>query len=49
MGTEPFDAFLKEYTETLSWDVATPEILQSLAEKHCACNLVSIFNEWVYP
>ncbi len=49
MGTETFDAFLKEYTETLSWGIATPEFLQSLAEKHCACELDDIFNEWVYP
>jgi hypothetical protein len=48
MGTETFDAFLKEYTETLSWGIATPEFLQSLAEKHCVCELDDIFNEWVY-
>lgn len=48
MGTEPFDAFLKEYTDTLSWEVATPDILQSLAEKHCSCELDSLFDEWVY-
>lgn len=49
MGAAAFDAFIKEYTETLSWDISTPEILQSLAEKHCACELDEIFNEWVYP
>jgi aminopeptidase N len=49
MGMEPFDAFLKEYTETLSWGIATPESLQSLAEKHCACDLDDLFQEWVYP
>ena len=49
MDTEPFDAFLKEYTETLSWGIATPEFLQSLAEKHCSCELDELFNEWVYP
>jgi aminopeptidase N len=49
MGTEAFDAFIKEYTETLSWDIATPEFLQSLAEKHCSCDLDALFNEWVYP
>jgi len=48
MGTEKFDAFLKEYTETLSWGIATPEYLKSLAEKHCGCDLDAIFNEWVY-
>ena len=49
MGTAAFDAFLKEYTQTLSWKIATPEILQSLAEKNCTCELDVIFNEWVYP
>jgi aminopeptidase N len=49
MGTETFDAFIKEYTETLAWEIATPEFLQSLAEKHCACELDELFQEWVYP
>ena len=49
MGTETFDAFLKEYTETLSWGIATPQFLQSLAEKHCTCELDELFNQWVYP
>ena len=49
LGTETFDTFIKEYTETLSWGIATPEFLQSLAEKHCACELDDLFNEWVYP
>jgi Peptidase family M1 domain len=49
MGTEAFDAFLKDYTQTLSWGIATPEFLQSLAEKHCTCELDDLFKEWVYP
>ena len=49
MGTESFDAFIKEYTETLSWGIATPEFLQSLAEARCACDLDELFDEWVYP
>lgn len=48
MGQETFDAFLKEYTETLSWGIATPEFLQSLAEEHCGCDLDDLFNQWVY-
>ena len=48
MGTETFDAFIKEYTETLSWGIATPEFLQTLAEEHCACELDDLFSEWVY-
>ena len=49
MGALAFDAFLREYTETLAWGISTPEIFQSLAEKHCACDLDELFNEWVYP
>jgi hypothetical protein len=49
MGEENFDAFMREHTETLSWGIATPESLQALAEKHCACDLDELFNEWVYP
>ena len=48
MGVEAFDSFMKDYTETLSWKISTPETLQSLAEKHCACDLQKIFDEWVY-
>lgn len=49
MGADVFDEFLKDYTETFSWDIATPEALQALAEKHCSCDLDPIFSEWVYP
>jgi len=49
MGTDSFDAFMKEYTETLSWGIATPEIMQSLAEQKCVCELDALFDEWVYP
>ncbi|HUG33625.1 MAG TPA: M1 family metallopeptidase [Anaerolineales bacterium] len=48
MGSEAFDAFLREYTGTLAWEEATPEILQSLAEKNCSCDLDVVFNDWVY-
>jgi aminopeptidase N len=49
MGTEAFDAFLRDYTASLSWEIATPEYLQSLAEQKCACELDALFDEWVYP
>jgi len=48
MGTEAFDAFMKDYTTTLSWKISTPETLQSIAEKHCNCDLQSLFDDWVY-
>ena len=49
MGTATFDTFIKEYTDANSWGIATPEGMQTLAEKHCACELDIIFQEWVYP
>jgi hypothetical protein len=49
MGMQAFDTFLKEYTESLSWGISTPEHLQSLAEKNCACELDALFAEWIYP
>jgi aminopeptidase N len=48
MGKQVFDQFIKEYTETLSWDIATPEKLMVLAEEHCGCDLTPLFEEWVY-
>jgi aminopeptidase N len=49
MGQDKFDEFMQDYTKSLSWAIATPEFLQALAEKHCACDLENIFEEWVYP
>jgi hypothetical protein len=49
MGTDVFDSFIKEYAKTLSWGIATPAYLQSLAETHCVCDLGGLFNKWVYP
>ena len=48
MGMDAFNAFLKDYTGQLSWAIATPEFLQSLAENHCTCDPDFIFQEWVY-
>ena len=49
MGEETYNEFLREYTEQLSWGIATPEFLQSLAEQNCTCDLDALFEEWVYP
>ena len=49
MGETVFNEFLKDYTEQLSWGIATPEFMQALAKKHCSCDLDPLFNEWVYP
>jgi hypothetical protein len=48
MGEPAFDAFLRDYTQKMSWNIATPEFLQSLAEQHCTCDLDALFQEWVY-
>ncbi len=48
MGTERFDAFLAEYTQSQEWDIASAESLRALAEKDCNCDLENLFNEWIY-
>jgi len=48
IGAQTFDEFIADYTRTLSWEIATPETMQALAEKHCGCDLKAIFDEWVY-
>jgi len=49
MGEEDFDAFLKDYTESNSWGIATGEIMKTLAENHCNCDLTPLFDKWVTP
>jgi hypothetical protein len=49
MGVTVFNEFLKDYVTQLSWGIATPQFMQSLAEKHCSCDLAPLFKEWVYP
>ncbi len=48
LGTESFDAFMRDYTLSYAWQISTPEGMQDLAEKHCKCNLQPLFDEWVY-
>ena len=49
MGTDSFDAFMKDYTVSNSWKIATGAGMQALAEEHCSCDLSTLFQEWVYP
>lgn len=49
MGDSTFDAFIKDYTVSNSWGIATGKGLESLAEKHCNCNLTALYKEWVSP
>jgi len=48
MGMDVFDQFIKDYTGSLSWDIATPEKLKAMAEEYCNCDLTPLFEEWVY-
>ncbi len=48
MGQVAFDAFMKDYAASLSWDISTPEKLKAIAEKHCNCDLTDLFQEWIY-
>ena len=48
MGVPAFDDFMQDYTKSLAWKISTPETLQDLAERHCACDLDELFDEWVY-
>ncbi len=49
IGKQAFDKFLKDYVSTYTWGIATTDGLKATAEKDCACSLMPIFNEWVYP
>ena len=49
MGEKEFDAFMKDYTESNSWGIATGESMKRLAEEHCNCNLTSLYETWIYP
>jgi hypothetical protein len=49
MGQETFDAFLRDYYQSHTWDIGTGEAFQELAERHCQCDLGPLFSQWVYP
>ncbi len=49
MGSEAFDAFLKNYVTNNAWKIGTPEVLQKTAEEQCECDLTSLFTGWIYP
>ena len=48
MGQETFDAFLRDYVASHQWGIGTGEAFKELAERHCQCDLSSLFEEWVY-
>ncbi|MBI5953707.1 MAG: M1 family metallopeptidase [Chloroflexi bacterium] len=49
MGSEVFNEFMKDYTQSNAWDIATPEKLKADAEEHCGCDLTDLFKKWIYP
>jgi hypothetical protein len=48
LGESGFNAFLKEYTAAFSWEEATPEDLERMAEAQCNRSLRVLFDGWVY-
>jgi hypothetical protein len=48
MGQETFEGFLRDYTQSHTWDIGTGPAFRRLAEQHCQCDLSALFNEWVY-
>ena len=49
MGKDTFEAFMKDYTTSNEWGISTTDSMKQLAEKDCACDLSSLYKEWVYP
>lgn len=48
MGPEVFEAFLKDYYQSYKWGIVTSVDFKQTAERHCACDLTSLFEAWVY-
>lgn len=48
MGAEAFDAFMKDYVASFSWQIATTDGLKAMAEKSCNCDLSALFDTWIY-
>jgi hypothetical protein len=49
MGQKTFDEFLKKYTLSNEWEIATAEEFRQMAEAQCKCDLGGLFNQWVVP
>ncbi len=49
MGVEAFDEFMRAYVQQHTWGISSTEKFKTLAERHCNCDLTSLFDEWVYP
>lgn len=49
MGDPAWDAFLRDYVDAYTWNIAYTRDFKTLAETHCGCDLTDLFTEWVYP
>ena len=49
IGDEVFRGFLHDYYQTYQWQVATGAGMKDMLEQHCRCDLMPLFQEWVYP
>ena len=49
MGQESFERFLLVYVKQHAWGTASTESFMALAEAECACELSTLFDEWVAP
>jgi aminopeptidase N len=49
IGSDAFDLFLRNYTATYSWGLASGAGLKASAEQACACDLTPLFNAWIAP
>ncbi len=49
VGLDTFNLFMRDYTQSNAWNIATTEILKAKAEEYCACDLTPLFQKWIYP
>jgi len=47
MGQDGFNTFIRAYTDANRWDTAYPAELRAMAEDAYACDLSTLFAEWV--
>ncbi len=48
IGTEIMDEFLRAYYQEHRWEIGNSEVFKEMAEEQCACDLTTLFEEWVY-
>jgi aminopeptidase N len=48
MEQEEFDKFLRDYYKSHRWGISTGDTFKQVAERHCQCDLTTLFEKWVY-